>query len=267
MTEQEFRGPQAAAQSNAAPAVDGCGTIGLFPSAVVEPAAVRVTAAVLAEEHPAAAHNEYGSCVAPGFCVALGTDEQARVHHQLPPVDLTDPDRQSSHERWAEQRTRVAMYADTLEADGFTVDRREVPSGPILLAMPPEAYPCRIGVCCDECGHTVSHDYLVHVGMSRAQRLQVARDHLTANEGWSCTPAADLCPNCAAKTPDPGPCGKCGQDIGAHAGWALRHLHAPQEAPDDGEGELTPEETGERENSLLYWLGPRTEPDAPDAGQ
>jgi hypothetical protein len=163
-----------------------------------QPIAVRVTAAVLAAVHPAAGLNEYGSCITPGFAIALGTDDQARVHHQMPNPDLTDPDRLSSHERWAEQRDHVAAYAATLRADGFVVDERTVPTGPILLTTPPEAYPCRIAVFCDECRVTVSHDYLVHDAMTKAQRLQVARDHLTANEGWSCTDGEDLCGPCAA---------------------------------------------------------------------
>jgi hypothetical protein len=198
MTPEEFHAAQPAVQPDASPAGDECGTLDLFAPAGTEPAAVRVTAAVLAAMHPAAGHNEYGACVTAGFRVTPDSDAQARIHHQLPSLDLTDPDRPSSHERWAEQRARVAEYATTLEADGFTVDRREVLTGPILLTTPPEAYPSEIGVYCDECGLTVSHDYLVHEGMTKAQRLQVARDHLTANEGWSCTPDADLCPSCAA---------------------------------------------------------------------
>lgn len=36
--------------------------------------------------------------------------------------------------------------------------------------------------------------------------------------------------------------------------------HDPDDEEDDGdEPELSPAETGERENSLLYWLGPRTD--------
>jgi hypothetical protein len=163
-----------------------------------QPLAVRVTAAVLAAVHTAAGLNEYGSCTVAGFAVALGTDDQARVHHQMPAADLTGPDRLSSHQRWEEQRTRVAAYAVTLRADGFVVDERTVPTGPILLATPPEAYPCQIGVYCDRCRRVVSHDYLVHDAMTKAQRLQVARDHLTANEGWTCTPAEDVCRQCAA---------------------------------------------------------------------
>ncbi|MFG3287325.1 hypothetical protein ACGF3G_00685 [Streptomyces sp. NPDC048179] len=100
------------------------------------PAVVRVTAAVLAGHHTADTRNEYGSCIASGFRVALGADDRARVHHQLRPADLTDPDRPSIHERWEEMRARVAAYAKTLEDDGFTVDCRERPTGPYLLATP-----------------------------------------------------------------------------------------------------------------------------------
>ncbi|MFD0035563.1 hypothetical protein ACFVJK_46820 [Streptomyces sp. NPDC127172] len=206
MTPQEFGGAQPAVQPDAAPAGDECGTLDLFTPADTEPAVVRVATVVLAAAHPAAGHNEYGACVTAGFRVGVGSDAQARVHHQLPSIDFTDPERQSSFERWAEQRAQVAKYAETLEADGFTVERREVLTGPILLATPPEAYPSRIGVYCDECGVTVSHDYLVHDAMTKAQRLQVARDHLVANEGWSCTPDADLCPTCA---PAAVPCQSC----------------------------------------------------------
>ncbi|MBP5896359.1 hypothetical protein [Streptomyces scabiei] len=99
-------------------------------------AAVRAVAVVLAAKHTAVTRNAYGSCDGAGYAVAPGSEDRARVHHQLPPVDLTDPDRQSSTERWEEQRARVAEYADTLEAAGFTVDRLTVPTGPIVLAAP-----------------------------------------------------------------------------------------------------------------------------------
>ncbi|MFE5037091.1 hypothetical protein [Streptomyces sp. NPDC056683] len=203
--------------------------------ATAPPAVLRLTAAVLAGHHTAYTRNEYGSCVEAGFTVALGTDDRARVHHQLPPSDLTDPGRPSSFERWTEMRARVAEYASTLEGDGFTVDVRERPTGPYLLAMPPEAFPCQIGVYCDRCRHTVSHDYLVHVAMTGAQRLQVARDHLARNEGWSCTPAEDVCPSCvagggpAADRPA-SPCTLC--DVVKPDVWALRD-HVMNVHPDD----------------------------------
>jgi hypothetical protein len=57
--------------------------------------------------------------------------------------------------------------------------------------------------------------------------------------------------------------GRAGKDTSTGSQPAAGESTRP--APDD---ELTPAETGERENSLLYWLGPRTpEPDAPAASQ
>jgi hypothetical protein len=103
------------------------------------PAIVTDVAAVLAGKHRAAATGEYGACTAPGFRVGPGTDGKARVHHQMPPIDLTDPYRASSEERWQEQQREVATYASTLEAEGWTVERVTVTTGPILLAVPPEA--------------------------------------------------------------------------------------------------------------------------------
>lgn len=180
------------------PAAGGAGTPSLFAGAGAEPFVVRSTAVVLARVHQAAAYNEYGSCVAPGFRVVLGSRGQARVHHELPPIDLTDPNALSSSERRVEQRARVGEYATTLRADGFDVVRREALTSPILLAtLPAEAFPCRIALFCDRCGHTAMREYLVDAGMTKAQRLQVARDHLTASEGWSCGPDEDVCSRCA----------------------------------------------------------------------
>jgi hypothetical protein len=243
-----------------------------------QPLAVRVTAAVLAADHTAAGLNEYGSCTVAGYAIALGTDDQARVHHQMPAPDLTDPDRLSSHQCWEEQRTRVTAYAATLRADGFVVDERTVPTGPILLATPPEAYPCQIGVNCDRCGVIASHDYLVHDAMTKAQRLRVARDHLTANERWSCTADADVCPRCVDKeelaellgrVPDElrriAELAERVHDEAAGRSWLAHAENVGQAAHDalavleqEDPDALTPEETGERENSLLFWLGPRS---------
>ena len=81
-----------------------------------------------------------------------------------------------------------------------------------LLAATPvppgtEAYPAQIGVYCDDCGITELHDYVVHTGMTKEQRLGVARRHLTDNEGWDCGAAGDLCPDC--KGDEPGMCPAC----------------------------------------------------------
>ncbi|MER5882685.1 hypothetical protein ABT160_02535 [Streptomyces sp. NPDC001941] len=57
-------------------------------------------------------------------------------------------------------------------------------------------YPDRIGVFCDHCGVVEADDYVVHEGMTRAQRLQVARDHLVAAKGWRSDDGGDFCPSC-----------------------------------------------------------------------
>ncbi|WP_432156076.1 hypothetical protein [Streptomyces sp. bgisy153] len=103
----------------------------------VPPAYVTQAAAVLARRHRAASHNEYGACVAAGFRVEPGSQDRARVQHQLPPIDFSDPDRPSSQARWNERRTRLTEYAATLETEGWSVEHREPCSGPILLAAPP----------------------------------------------------------------------------------------------------------------------------------
>jgi hypothetical protein len=145
MTPEDFNAPQADADGPAVPADDAGATLPLFDTAgagetLEWPAgverAVRATAAALGAKHPAAAVNEYGRCVAAGYHVAAGSGDWARVHHQLPPIDLTDPERPGIDERHQEQRDRVDAYARTLEAAGFAVAKVTVLTGPILRAMP-----------------------------------------------------------------------------------------------------------------------------------
>ncbi|MBP5926733.1 hypothetical protein F3K32_42770 [Streptomyces sp. LBUM 1483] len=98
---------------------------------------VESAAAALAVEHQAVTLNGYGRCTAAGYRVAEGLDGRARVSHQTPPVDLLDPDRPSSEERWEEQRRAVDAYASTLEASGWAVERKTVLTEPIALALAP----------------------------------------------------------------------------------------------------------------------------------
>ena len=63
-------------------------------------------------------------------------------------------------------------------------------------------FPLEIAVFCDCCGIEVRHDYVVHDLMTREQRLAVAREHMTRNEGWSCTTEGDFCPK---DRPEPAP--------------------------------------------------------------
>lgn len=75
--------------------------------------------------------------------------------------------------------------------------------------VPPGAhpFPARITVFCDDRGETATGDYIVHTGMTRDDRLDVARRHLTENEGWDCGVAGDFCPDC--KGDEPGMCPAC----------------------------------------------------------
>ncbi|WP_190175418.1 hypothetical protein [Streptomyces nitrosporeus] len=81
-----------------------------------------------------------------------------------------------------------------------------------LLAAAPvppgtEPFPAQLTVFCDECGETATHDYVVHTGMTRDDRLDVARQHLTGTEEWDCGTAGDYCPDC--KSDEPGMCPAC----------------------------------------------------------
>jgi hypothetical protein len=196
------------------------------------PAYVHQAAAVLARNHKVAARNEYGSCIAPGYVVAPGSGDRARVHHQLPPVDFTDPDRPDSWTRWVEMGERVAEYATTLETAGWTVEQRQVLTGPILLAVPP-APPSPA----EELATLLTLADPLPTEMRRTAELtELVHGDAAARVWWERAAAA-----------------------GNYD--AIGYLKALVE-----EGELTPEETGERENSLLYWLGLRTDDgDAPGA--
>lgn len=62
----------------------------------------------------------------------------------------------------------------------------------------PEAahvYPCRVAICCDDCGHTETHEYVVPAISQASDRHDVARAHLNKH-GWDCAAARDLCPDC-----------------------------------------------------------------------
>jgi hypothetical protein len=196
------------------------------------PTHVHQAARVLAPRHQPATRNEYGACIAPGYVAvrALGLVDRARVHHQLPPADLTDPNRPSSYERWAEQRARVAEYATTLEAAGWTVVRKEVLTGPILLAAPPAPpTPEEELAALLEAAVPLPPDDVPPADLRRlAELVELVHGATAARPAWERAAAAG------------------DRD-------AVDYLAVLEEE------ELSPEETGELENSLLYWLGPRTE--------
>lgn len=80
-------------------------------------------------------------------------------------------------------------FPGTLTPDQVSAVLRDPDEGPDAL------YPSRIGVFCDDCGTVEENDYLVNDRMEKQARLEAARAALRA-KGWSCTPDADLCPNC-----------------------------------------------------------------------
>jgi hypothetical protein len=57
-------------------------------------------------------------------------------------------------------------------------------------------YPAQIGIFCDECGEDHLADYLVAANSTREERFEIARNHLRANEGWTCDKNGDRCPRC-----------------------------------------------------------------------
>lgn len=68
------------------------------------------------------------------------------------------------------------------------------------MSFPPNAYPCLIGIFCDQCGEAEEHDYLVHEDWTQEQRFACARRHLNT-VGWRCDESGDFCPEHAAASP------------------------------------------------------------------
>ncbi|NUR01317.1 MAG: hypothetical protein HOY79_33775 [Streptomyces sp.] len=110
------------------------------------PAVVRAAALLLAPDHAPAVRNTYGACSRAGYAVNPGPDGQARIHHRFPNLNLFHPDRLSQEQRWAVARRQAEAYAATFEAAGWTVVRKTVTTGAILLATPPTD-------ACSRCGH------------------------------------------------------------------------------------------------------------------
>lgn len=57
-------------------------------------------------------------------------------------------------------------------------------------------YPKQLTITCDGCPVEDTADYLVPADSTKAERFEIARDHLRT-VGWSCTDAGDWCPGCA----------------------------------------------------------------------
>jgi hypothetical protein len=90
---------------------------------------------VLFAKHKVSVSDQYGKCDAPGYVVDESSDGKVRVSHRMPEPDLLDNDRMSDDEMAAERHQMVEAYAKTLEAAGYTVERRGPRSRkPYLLA-------------------------------------------------------------------------------------------------------------------------------------
>ncbi len=90
---------------------------------------------LLTNHHRPETRNEYGRTIVGGFTVTDGPDGAVRVSHATGEPDLMDPDRPSDDDLAAARHRMVNAYADTLEAAGWTVQRRGPHSRkPYLLA-------------------------------------------------------------------------------------------------------------------------------------
>jgi hypothetical protein len=107
------------------------------------PAVVRAAALLLAPSHTPATINAYGACTRAGYAVNPGPDGRARIHHRFPNLNVLDPNRLPQEQRWTIARREANAYAATLEAAGWTVERKTVTTGAILLASPPATHPGR----------------------------------------------------------------------------------------------------------------------------
>ncbi|MFE0801096.1 hypothetical protein [Streptomyces sp. NPDC058812] len=95
-------------------------------------------ARVLFARHKVSVSDQYGKCTAPGYVVDESRDGVVRVSHRMPEPDLLDEGRMSDDAMAAERHAMVEAYAKTLEAAGWTIDRRGPRSRkPYLLARHP----------------------------------------------------------------------------------------------------------------------------------
>ena len=94
-------------------------------------------ARVLFAKHKVSVDDRYGKCTASGYVVDESSGGVVRVSHRMPEPDLLDDDRMGDDEMAAERHRLVDAYAKTLEAAGYTVERRGPRSRkPYLIASP-----------------------------------------------------------------------------------------------------------------------------------
>lgn len=85
---------------------------------------VDMAARVLFAKHDSSVTDNSGKCIKSGYVVAESNGDTVRVAHRMPEPDLLDDDRMSDDEMAAERHRMVDAYAATLEAAGYTVERK-----------------------------------------------------------------------------------------------------------------------------------------------
>ncbi|XMN09344.1 hypothetical protein ACK8N7_26540 [Streptomyces griseobrunneus] len=83
--------------------------------------------------------------------------------------------------RWA------ADHLDRMAKEGLGAED-DTPTG--------QKYPCGLGIFCDTCGTEFRGDFIVTDTMTKAERLEVIRNHVRTKLGWQSDETGDNCPSC-----------------------------------------------------------------------
>ncbi|WP_046500755.1 hypothetical protein [Streptomyces odonnellii] len=75
--------------------------------------------------------------------------------------------------------------------------------GPEIDRPTGQKYPCGLGMHCDTCGIEFRGDFIVTDTMTKAERLEIIRNHVRTTQNWECNATGDYCPNCKPKTTSP----------------------------------------------------------------
>jgi len=146
---------------------------------------------------------------AAGFAIAVPIGRRLHHHNQENPM----PEQPTPVPQLAVRCSHMSHRGRCILTDGHddSVDHlypTPATPGPAIGTVPPEIvnaivrdpndprYPSQIGVYCDECGTTITADYLVSTEQTKAERLEVARAHLR-QDGWICDERGDYCPACS----------------------------------------------------------------------
>lgn len=98
----------------------------------------------------------------------------------------------------ARLRAELIQVATVCAAAVYDLDRR-----PVGSTVDHEKYPAQLGVYCDNCRTEWVGDFVVSDSDTKAQRLELVRNHVRTELGWSVGPAGDFCPACCTITATP----------------------------------------------------------------